>query len=204
MRTRHCADGRRQAGVRRMIRSLAMAALLLSACGRSTGGPLEPLEAPGVQLSKDAEGDRAATVRAGAVSVQVTARWSDTGGQSAMLAYDNRGRTAVRIGLGTLTMTGPAGEAVVMSAADVTDTDLLDKRADNDDARVLLERGDDGTASGSLDLPAGGERRVDAQLSPFSNSMAAAVGNEITLRLPMPKASRDLRFVTRRHSILPF
>jgi hypothetical protein len=52
-----------------MIRSLAMAALLLSACGRSTGGPLEPLEAPGVQLSKDAEGDRAATVRAGAWNV---------------------------------------------------------------------------------------------------------------------------------------
>jgi|GEM_PF-7085918 len=187
-----------------MIRALTMAALLLASCSRSTGGPLDPMEAPGVQLSETADGDRAATVRAGAVSARVTGRWSDTGGQSARIVYANRGRTAVRIELGTLTMTGPAGEAVVMSAADVTNIDLLDTRTDNDDARVLVERDDDGAASGSLDLPAGAERRVDAQLSPFSNSVAAAAGNEITLRLPMPKAPRDLRFVTRRPSMLPF
>ncbi|RZL82041.1 MAG: hypothetical protein EOP66_05355, partial [Sphingomonas sp.] len=120
-----------------MIRALAMAALLLAPCSRSTGGPLDPMEAPGVQLAETADGDRAATVRADEVSARVTGRWSDTGGQSARIVYTNRGRTAVRIDLGTLTMTGPAGEAVVMSAADVTDTDLLDKRTDNDDARVL-------------------------------------------------------------------
>lgn len=187
-----------------MIRSLAMAALLLSACGRSTGGPLDALEAPGVQLSKDAEGDRAATVRAGAVSVQVTARWSDTGGQSAMLAYDNRGRTAVRIGLGTLTMTGPAGQAVVMSAADVTDTDLMDARTDNDDARVVLRRDRDGAIEGGLELPAGARRSVDVQLSPFSNTTAVAAGNTVILRVPMPKEPRDIGFIARRPSWLPF
>ncbi|MEG3086732.1 hypothetical protein [Sphingomonas sp. PB4P5] len=187
-----------------MIRALAVTALLLASCSRSTGGPLDPVEAPGVQLSETADGDRAATVQAEAVSARVTAHWSDTGGQSAMIVYANRGRTAVRIDLSTLTMTGPAGEAVVMSAADVTDTDLLDKRTDNDDARALLQRDDNGTASGSLVLSAGSERRVDAQLSPFSNTIAAAAGNEITLRLPMPKARHDLRFVARRPSILPF
>ncbi|MGY4398798.1 hypothetical protein ACVWZA_004008 [Sphingomonas sp. UYAg733] len=187
-----------------MIRGVAAIALLLAACSRSTGGPLEPVETPGVQVSKDADGDRAATVQAGAVSARVSAHWSDTGGQSVMLVYNNRGRTGVRIQLGMLAMSGPAGEAVVMSAADVTNVDLLDKRTDNDDARVLLQRDDYGKASGRLDLPAGAERRVDAQLSPFSNMTATAAGNEVTLRVPMPSAPRRVGFVARRPSLLPF
>lgn len=201
LKARHA---RRQTGARRMIRALATAALFLTACSRSTGGPLDPVEAPGVRLSKDADGGRAATVDAGAVSARVTARWSDTGGQSAMLVYANRGRTPVRMELGTLTMTGPAGEAVVMSAADVTDTDLLDNRTDNDDARPLLRRDDAGTASGGLDVPPGAQRRVDAQLSPFSNTSAAAAGNGITLRVPMPDGTRDIAFVARQPSLLPY
>lgn len=187
-----------------MTRALVATTLLLAACSRSTGGPLEPVAAPGVQLSRDADGNRAARIQAGAVSVRVTARWSDTGYQSATFVHANRDRTPVRIELGTLTMTGPAGEAVVMSAADLTNTDLLDKRTDNDDARVLLQRDDRGIASGRLELPAGAERRVDAEISPFSNTAAAAPGNEITLRVPMPGAPRTVAFVARRPSLLPF
>jgi len=100
-------------------------------------------------------------------------------------------------------MTGPAGEAVVMSAADVTDTNLTDDRSDNDDARVLLQRDGQGRASGALDLPPGAERRVDAQFSPFSNTAAAAAGNAITLRVPMPGGSRNIGFVARRPSQSP-
>lgn len=192
-------------GTRQMIRTLSIAALLLlAACNRSTGGPLEPVEASGVQLSRDTDGRTAATVRTGAVSARVTAHWSDTGGQSANVVYTNRGSVPVRIDLSTLAMTGPAGEAVVMSAADVTDTDLLDARTDNDDARPLLQRDARGTASGVLALPPGSERRVDAQLSPFSNTVAAGDGNAITLRLPMPDALRDIRFVARRPLLLRF
>ena len=187
-----------------MIRALLAAAILLAACSRSTGGPLEPVEAQGVQVSENAGGGREATIREGAVSARVSARWSDSGGQSAMVVYANRGSTTVRIDLGTLAMSGPAGEAVVMSAADVTDTDLLDERTDNDDARLLLQRDDTGTARGELDLPAGAERRVDAQLSPFSNTLAAEAGNEVTLRVPMPSAPRSVGFVARRPSLLPF
>lgn len=188
-----------------MTRALAIAALiLLAACSRSSGGPLEPVQAPGVQLSKDADGKTAATVRTGSVSASVTAHWSDTGGQSANVVYANRGSVPVRIDLSTLTMAGPAGEAVVMSAADVTDTDLLDARTDNDDAHPLLQRDASGTASGMLELPPGTERQVDAQLSPFSNTTAAKGGNAITLRLPMPDAARDIRFVARKPSLLPF
>ncbi|WP_076073111.1 hypothetical protein [Sphingomonas montana] len=187
-----------------MIRTLVLSALLLTACSRSTGGPLEPVAAPGVTVSEGKDGDKVAMVQAGAVSARVTARWSDTGGQSVMLVYANRGRTAARIELGTLAMTGPAGEAVVMSAADRTNTDLLDDRTDNDDARLVLERGQDGTASGLLDVPAGAERRIDAQLSPFSNVAAAAAGNEIALRVPMPDDPRRIGFVARRPALLPF
>lgn len=181
-----------------MNRGVAAIALLLAACSRSTGGPLDPVEAPGVQLSKDTGGKRTATVRAGAVSARVSARWSDTGGQSAMLVYNNNGDTAVRIELGALTMSGPAGEAVVMSAADVTNVDLLDTRTDNDDARVLVQRDDSGIARGRLDLPAGAERRVDAQLSAFSNTVAAAAGSEVMVHVPMPGAPRNVGFVARR------
>lgn len=84
-----------------------------------------------------------------------------------MLAYDNRSRTAVRIGLGTLTMTGPAGQAMVMSAADVTDTDLMDARTDNDDARVVLQRNRDGAIEGGLELPAGARRSSTCSSAPF-------------------------------------
>ncbi len=187
-----------------MNRRVVAMALLLAACSRSSGGPLEPVDAPGVRLSEDAEGNRAATVQAGAVSARVSARWSHTGGQSAMLVYTNHGRTAVRIALDTLAMSAPTGEAVVMSAADVTNIDLVDARTDNDDARVLLQRDASGTARGGLDLPPGTERRVDAQLSPFSNTSAAASGNAIILRVPMPDAPREIGFVARRPSLLPF
>lgn len=148
------------------------------------------MEAPGGRLSEDADGNRAATVQAGAVSAQVSTRWSDTGGQSAMLVYTNHGPTAVRIALGTLAMSAPAGEAVVMTAADVTNIDLVDAHTDNDDARVLLQRDASGTARGGLDLPSGTERRVDAQISPFSDTSAATSGNAIILRYPcrMPPA----------------
>ncbi|WP_294327902.1 hypothetical protein [uncultured Sphingomonas sp.] len=186
-----------------MIRTLSIAALLLlAACHRSTGGPLEPVEAPGLLLSQDADGRPTATIRTGPVSARVAAHWSDTGGQSANIVYTNRGTAPVRIDLTTLAMTGPAGEAVVMSAADVSETDLLDARTDNDDARSLLQRDARGTASGVLALPPGAERRVDAQLSPFSNTVAASDGNAITLRLPMPNGSRDIRFVARKPSLL--
>lgn len=191
---------RRQTGARRMIRTAGASAFLLAACSTSTGGPLEPLEAPGVQIS---QGDRRAMIETRGVSARVTARWSDTGGQSAMLVYANRGRTAVSIDLSTLAMTGPAGEAVIMSAADVTDTDLRDARTDNDDARVLLQRDRNGTANGILDLPVGAERRVDAQLSPFSNTTPAASGDRVTLRMPMPEGPRSLAFVARRPPMLP-
>jgi hypothetical protein len=187
-----------------MIRALIAATLLLTACGRSTGGPMEPVEAPGIQMSEDHDGVRAATVHEGSVSARVVARWSDTGGQSAKIVYANQGRTAVRIDLGTLSMTGPAGEAVVMSAADVTNTNLLDKRSDNDDARVLLERDNNGVAKGKLDLPAGAERRVDAQLSPFSNTVAAEAGERVIVHVPMPGASLNVASVTRNPSLSPF
>lgn len=184
--------------------SALLALLLLAACNRSTGGPLEPVEAPGLLLSQEADGQPAATVRSGSVSARVVAHWSDTGGQSVNVVYTNRGTAPVRLDLGSLAMTGPAGEAVAMSAADVTATDLLDTRTDNDDARPLLQRDAHGTARGVLALPPGAERRVDAQLSPFSNTLAARDGNAITLRLPMPDASCDIRFVARKPSILPF
>jgi hypothetical protein len=187
-----------------MMRGVVAIALLLAGCSRNTGGPLDPVEAPGVQLSKDAGGNRTATVHAGAVSAQVSARWSDTSGQSAMLVYTNHGARAAHIELGSLAMSGPAGEAVVMSAADVTNVDLVDARTDNDDARVIVQRDDNGVARGSLDLPAGAERRVDAQLSPFSNTKAAGAGNQVTLQMPMPSASRTIGFVARRPSLLPF
>ncbi len=187
-----------------MIRALAATALLLVACSRSTGGPLEPVEAPGITVSKDADGNRVATIQAGTVSARITARWSDTGGQSVMLIYANRGPTAARINLATLGMTGPAGEAVIMSAADISDTDLLDARADNDDAVALLQRDGNGNATGQLDLAPGAERRVDAQLSPFSNTKAAAAGSTITLRVPMPGGPSRVEVVTRRPSLLPF
>ena len=194
----------RQAGAREMIRGVFAIALILAGCSRNTGGPLDPVEAPGVQLSKDARGNRTATVQAGAVSAKASARWSDTGGQSAMLVYTNHGARAVRIELGSLAMSGPAGEAVVMSAADVTNVDLVDTRTDNDDACVIVQRDDKGVARGSFDLPPGAKRRVDAQLSPFSNMKAAATGNEVTLRVPMPSTPRKIGFVARRPSLLPF
>ncbi|WCP73906.1 hypothetical protein [Sphingomonas hankookensis] len=181
-----------------------LALLLLAACGRSTGGPLEPVAAPGLLLSQDADGQPAATVRTGSVSAQVSARWSDTGEQSAILVYTNRGTAPARIDLSRLAMTGPAGEAVVLSAADVTDTDLLDTRTDNDDARPLLHRDARGTASGVLALPPGTERRVDAQFSPFSNTVAARDGDAVTLRLPMADGARAIRFIARTPSLLPF
>lgn len=185
-------------------RATLAALLLLAACGRSTGGPLEPVAAPGLLLSQDVDGQPTATVRTGSVSARIAARWSDTGEQSATIVYANRGTAPVPIDLGRLAMTGPAGEAVVLSAADVTDTDLLDTRTDNDEARPLLQRDAHGTASGVLPLPPGAERRVDAQLSPFSNTVAASAGDAITLRLPMPNGARAIRFVARKPSLLPF
>jgi hypothetical protein len=180
-----------------------LALLLLAACGRSTGGPLEPVAAPGLLLSQDVDGQPTATVRTGSISARVIARWSDTGEQSANIVYTNRGTAPVRLDLSSLAMTGPAGEAVAMSAADMTDTDLLDTRTDNDDARPLLQHDARGTARGVLALPPGTERRVDTQLSPFSNTVAHD-GDAITLRLPMADGLRAIRFIARKPSILPF
>lgn len=185
-----------------MIRMLPL--LLLSACGRSTDGPLDPIEGAGVRIAAAADGDCAAELAAGGVSARPTARWSDTGGQSVLLVYANRGRTPVRIDMSGLGMSSLAGEAVVLSAADVTGTNLLDDRTDNDGARILLQRDGDGLAKGVLDLSPGAERHVDAQLSLFSNDKAAAAGDRMILHVPLPTGRRDVAFVARRPPLLPF
>ncbi|OWK27871.1 hypothetical protein SPMU_33040 [Sphingomonas mucosissima] len=69
---------------------------------------------------------------------------------------------------------------------------------------MLLQRDGDGIARGRLELPAGAERRVDAQLSPFSNTQAAAAGNAIKLHVPLPGTPRDVTFIAERPSVLPF
>lgn len=187
-----------------MIRVAAAATLIVIAgCSRTTGGPLDPVVGADVQVTADPDGNRAATIRSGAVSARITARWSDTGGQSVRIAYANRRTDPVRIDLATLAMAGPAGEAVVMSVADVSDTDLLDTRTDNDDARVLLQRDATGRARGMLVLPPGAQREVDAQLSPFSNT-AASAGSRIVVRIPMAATVADVPFVARRPALLPF
>ena len=191
-------------GARAMIRALIAAALVLTACGPDSGGPLKPVDAPGVELSQDPNGDPAATIQSNTVSARVSASWSDIKSQSALIVYTNNGPTPVSIELGAMTMTGPAGEAVVMSVADLTGTNLVDERSDNDEAIVLVQRDGEGVARGKLDLPPGAERRVDASFSSFSNTTAAAAGDAITFHLPMPGASSAIKFVADRPSLLPF
>lgn len=186
------------------ITAALLAAVLLTACGMDSGGPLDPVASATVRISADDQDGRAASLVSRTVSVRVTARWSDMGGQSAVLTYANAGRDAVRIDLTDLAMTGPAGRAVPASAADVTDTDLTDARTDNDDARTLLRRRTDGAMTGSIDIEAGASRRVDVQMTPFSNTQRAMRDDAITMHVPFPDGARTIGFVARNPSILPF
>lgn len=172
---------------------LAAGLMLLSACQRSTGGPLEPVPSGWVQAGEGTS----AVIRDGDLVARVTARWSSTGENSMRISYRNSGTSSRQVAIGTLAMTHATGEAALRTAVDATGVDLADARTDNDRSRVLFAL-ENGTAARSvLDVPAGASRDVDAELTTFSNDGAVQVGDEIVAKIPMGAGSVAAAFVAR-------
>jgi len=98
-------------GSRLLPFSLTAILVLITACQRSTGGPLEPMPSAGIKVGQD----RSAILRNGDIVARVTARWSSTGENSLRINYRNAGQVRRTVAIDGLKMTHSTGEAALLA-----------------------------------------------------------------------------------------
>lgn len=169
--------------------SILIAAALLAACQRGSGGPLDPVAGPDVRAEAGA-----AQVAAEGLSASITGRWSSDGAQSLRISYRNAGVAPARIAVGALKLTHASGEAALRTAVDATGTDLTDARADNDRPRVLYVLEESATHAATLDVPPGATREIDSEFTSFSNESAVTRGDRIVAAVPLGATTVSVTF----------
>jgi hypothetical protein len=182
---------------------LLVVATTLPACQPDSGGDLHPVASAGIRVE-----DRTFAVLAdGRVEARVTARWSDIGSNSMVIRYRNGGATPVRISLKDLRMHHAIGEAYVRTAIDSTGVDMTDAREDNNRGKTLFsldgEADGGGQGSGTLEVPAGATREIDASLTSFANEGRVAAGDRVTATIPLVGRNVEVAFIARGPSLLP-
>ena len=162
-----------------------LALVLLAACQSATGGPLDPVAAPGVTRESDERWSHAAVITADGLSARVVGRWSSRRAQTIRITYRNGGTDPVAIRLRDLKLTHPLGEAALWTAVDATGTDMTDSTEANDTPRILYKVDDPATHAATLDVPSGATRELDTELTSFANEGEAAPGDRIEGTIPM-------------------
>lgn len=182
---------------------LLVAVAALSACQPDSGGDLHPVASDGIRV----EDRKFAVLNDGAVEARVSARWSDIGSNSMVIRYRNGGATPVKISLKNLRMRHAIGEAYVRTAIDSTGVDMTDAREDNNRGKTLFsldgEADGGGQGAGTLEVPAGATREIDASLTSFANEGRVAAGDRVTATVPLVGRNAEMAFTAVRLSLLP-
>jgi hypothetical protein len=177
---------------------LFTAATSLPACQRASGGPLDPSEGSGVRV----EANQVAVLMDGGLEIKVSGRWSSTGANSLRIRYRNGSSAPLPISLRGITMRHSLGEAALRTAVDTTGVDMTDTREDNNQGKMLFSL-DEGRSVGTLNLPAGATREIDADLTSFANEGAVTQGDRIAVIVPLATRNAEVVFTAARPSGLP-
>ena len=178
---------------RREIAFVAIAATL--ACTPGTSGPMVPLAATGIELTKDARGAPAARVAAAAVSLVVSGRWTNRGPQQLTIAYTNAGTQPATIAVATMSLARGTEQAPLLTVTDVSGADRANY--DPDVQTTTLAEADQPRSARPLIVTPGATRTITVDFGPMPSDAPIDRGQRLTARIATARGATTILFDTK-------
>lgn len=167
---------------------LAAMALLASSCQPAFDGHLEPVSAPGITIVRDGDGNRAARLRHGRLTVIVSGKWGNQREEAFTLTYRNAG-PAVTLDGSLVRLRRPAG-----SPGDLTVTSM--RGEDYRTARTLVDFNQ--PRDRRVTIPTGDEIQVFVSFDDGWGTPDLVEGDRVRLLVPLGEQGQLVTLTARK------